>query len=195
VFAVGWEGTIVHYDGAAWSAMSSGTTNDLSGVWGSSGSDVFAVGGGGTILHYSGPAERVYLPVDIKPNSCPNPFQVNEKGVLPVAILGFEDLDVACIDPASVKLEGVSPLRWAMEDVATPFEPYIGKADAYDCTEDDADGTVDLTFKFKTQEVFAALGEVGDGDVLVLSLTGMLKEDCGGLPFKGEDVVIIRKKK
>ena len=41
-------------------------------------------------------------------------------------------------------------------------------------------------------EVIAALGEVGDGDVLVLSLTGMLKEDCGGLPFGGEDVVIIR---
>ena len=26
--------------------------NDLTGVWGSSASDVFAVGGGGTILHY-----------------------------------------------------------------------------------------------------------------------------------------------
>ena len=26
----------------------------------------------------------------------------------------------------------------------------------------------------------------------LLSLTGMLKEDCGGLPFGGEDVVIIR---
>jgi hypothetical protein len=32
--------------------MSSGTTKRLSGVWGSSGSDVFAVGG--TILHYDG---------------------------------------------------------------------------------------------------------------------------------------------
>jgi hypothetical protein len=41
-------------------------------------------------------------------------------------------------------------------------------------------------------EVIAALGEVGDGDVLVLSLTGMLKEACGGLPFEGQDVVIIR---
>jgi hypothetical protein len=28
--------------------------NPLSGVWGSSGSDVFAVGAGGTILHYNG---------------------------------------------------------------------------------------------------------------------------------------------
>jgi hypothetical protein len=34
--------------------MTSGTTTWLSGVWGSSGSDVFAVGGSGTILHYGG---------------------------------------------------------------------------------------------------------------------------------------------
>jgi hypothetical protein len=55
VFAVGWEGTILHYDGTAWSAMSSGTTDRLNGVWGSSGNDVFAVNGfSGTILHYDG---------------------------------------------------------------------------------------------------------------------------------------------
>jgi hypothetical protein len=37
-----------------WSPMTSGTTNDLNGVWGSSSSDVFAVGYNGTILHYDG---------------------------------------------------------------------------------------------------------------------------------------------
>ena len=54
VFAVGSNGTILHYDGNAWSPMSSGTTDVLKGVWGSSGSDVFAVGSNGTILHYDG---------------------------------------------------------------------------------------------------------------------------------------------
>ena len=44
VFAVGGNGTILHYNGSAWSSMTSGTTNNLLGVWGSSGSDVFAVG-------------------------------------------------------------------------------------------------------------------------------------------------------
>ena len=39
---------------SGWAPMTSGTTQTLLGIWGSSGSDVFA-GGGRTILHYSGP--------------------------------------------------------------------------------------------------------------------------------------------
>jgi hypothetical protein len=56
VFAVGQEGTILHYDGKAWSTMTSGTTGDLWGVWGSSSSDIFAVGDRNTIQHYDGKA-------------------------------------------------------------------------------------------------------------------------------------------
>jgi hypothetical protein len=63
VFAVGYSGgagtsTILHYDGSAWSTMSTGTTNYLylNGIWGSSGSDVFAVGAYGIIAHYDGSA-------------------------------------------------------------------------------------------------------------------------------------------
>jgi hypothetical protein len=54
VFAVGDNGTILHYDGSTWSPMASGTTNNLFGVWGSSETNVFAVGSNGTILHYNG---------------------------------------------------------------------------------------------------------------------------------------------
>jgi hypothetical protein len=39
-----------------WSPMTSGTTEHLTGVWGTYGSDVYAVGAGGTILHYDGTA-------------------------------------------------------------------------------------------------------------------------------------------
>lgn len=56
VFAVGIAGAIFHYNGSSWSAMTSGTTQNLYAVWGSSGSDVFAVGEGGTILHHDGSA-------------------------------------------------------------------------------------------------------------------------------------------
>ncbi|MBF0523674.1 MAG: chitobiase/beta-hexosaminidase C-terminal domain-containing protein [Deltaproteobacteria bacterium] len=55
VFTVGDNGTILHYDGTAWSAMSSGTRTELNRVWGNSSSDVFAVGVG-AILHYDGTA-------------------------------------------------------------------------------------------------------------------------------------------
>ena len=51
VFAVGNDGTILHYDGSDWSLMSSGTTVEICNVWGNTGSDVFAVGFSGTILH------------------------------------------------------------------------------------------------------------------------------------------------
>jgi hypothetical protein len=64
VFAVGEDGTILHYDGSSWSSMSSGTGEWLYGVWGSSGSDVFAVGDSGTILH--SPLIKVYLPLALK---------------------------------------------------------------------------------------------------------------------------------
>jgi hypothetical protein len=57
VFAVGNRGTILHYDGSAWSAQTSGTVEELHGVWGSGPGDVFAVGSG-TMLHYDGTAWR-----------------------------------------------------------------------------------------------------------------------------------------
>jgi hypothetical protein len=133
----------------------------------------------------------IEVPVDVKPTSCPNPFNVDKKGVMPVAILGTGDFDVTEIDPVTVMVEGVAPLRWSFEDVATPFEPYVGKADAYDCNGYGPDGYRDLTFKFDAQEVAAALGDVADGDVVILTLTGFTVDD---IPILGEDVVrIVRK--
>jgi len=139
------------------------------------------------------PTVTIAVPVDIKPTSCPNPFNVGKKGVIPVAILGTEDFDVTQIDPASITLIGVSPLRWAYEDVATPYEPFLGKETAYDCNEWGPDGFVDLTFKFDAPELAAALGPVMDGEVLILMLEGNLLEEYGGTPFHGEDVVVIIK--
>jgi hypothetical protein len=136
--------------------------------------------------------------VDIKPGSCPNPINVKSKGVLPAAIMGTDNFDVTTIDPASLRLrlkgtedEGVAPLRWALADVGAPFEPFIGKEDCYeDCVDCScADGFLDLVFHFDTQEVVAYLGEVDDEDCLVLEITGALKEDSGGTPIIGEDVV------
>ncbi|MDH4067614.1 MAG: hypothetical protein OEU97_01600 [Dehalococcoidia bacterium] len=120
----------------------------------------------------------VLADVDIKPMSCSNPLNVNSKGVLPVAILGGELWDVTVVDPATVELEGVAPLGWALEDVAGPG-----------CSG--PDGYLDLTLKFETQEIVEELGAVNDGDVVFLYLTGNL---FGGAPMGGADEVWIIKK-
>ena len=57
---------------------------------------------------------------------------------------------------------------------------------------------MDLTLKFDTQEILAALveelGEIKDGEVLSLSLAGALKEEAGGTEIEGSDCVLIIKR-
>jgi hypothetical protein len=123
--------------------------------------------------------------IDIKPQSCPNPLNTKSKGVLPVAILGTSGFDVYDVDPVSILLEGVSPLRWSYEDVAAPVGP---SGDVCDCTDQGPDGFMDLTLKFKTQEIVAALGSVTDGEIKVLTLTGMTQDST---VIEGQDCVVI----
>jgi hypothetical protein len=138
------------------------------------------------------PVISVY--VDIKPGSCPNPLNVKSKGVLPVAVLGTEDFDVTDIDPDTIELtlegveEGVSPLRWNYEDVATPFE-----GELCDCHELEGDGYMDLTLKFDTQELVGELDlcDFDDGDEIPLTITGYLYD---GREIKGEDCIRVLEK-
>ena len=50
----------------------------------------------------------VAVQIDIKPGSDPSCFNNNGHGVIPVAILGTVDFDVTDVNPATVKLEGLS---------------------------------------------------------------------------------------
>jgi hypothetical protein len=129
----------------------------------------------------------ISVELDIKPLSCPNPLNVNSKGVLPVAILGTADFNVRRADPATVLLEGVAPLRWSYEDVARPVYPPHGICE---CTTLGPDKHLDLTLKFNTQAIIAALGPVHDGEVRVLTLTGM---NYDGTRITGQDCVVITK--
>jgi hypothetical protein len=126
--------------------------------------------------------------VDIKPTSCPNPLNVKSKGVLPVAILGAEDLDVTTIDPLMITLAGVGPIRSALEDVASPVP---ADAEQCDCTTEGPDGFTDLTLKFDRQAIVEAIGPVDDGDVVILTLEGLTDDD---FPIIGSDCVWILKK-
>jgi hypothetical protein len=51
---VGKDGWIIHYNGSAWSQVTTPTSSALWDVWGSSQSDVWAVGESITVLHYNG---------------------------------------------------------------------------------------------------------------------------------------------
>lgn len=152
--------------------------------------------------------------VDIKPQSCPNPLNVKKTGderddnglakiivdgtredhdigddrapVLPVAILGTDEFDVRDVDPATVTLEGVPPIRYNYEDVSTPIGEDAGECE---CTTAGHDGFMDLTLKFDKNSIVAALGPVNDGDVIPLTLTG---ETYDGILIEGVDCVIIR---
>jgi hypothetical protein len=131
-------------------------------------------------------AGTIMLKMDIKPQSCPNRLNVKSRGVLPVAILGSADFDVNDVDVSSVELEGVSPLRSSIEDVSTPVaDPLCG------CTTDGADGFDDLTLKFDSRDIVAALGLVNDGDQIVLTLTGNLLD---GTAIAGQDCIVIKAK-
>jgi hypothetical protein len=127
--------------------------------------------------------------VDIKPGSCPNSWNRNSNGVLPVAILGSEDFDVTEIDLSSVTIsradgtgESVGPNEGppgphsVFEDVGTPFEGAV-----CDCHEAEGDGILDLSMKFKTRDV-ADLLPVDDpnGALVELVVSGTLLD---GTPF------------
>jgi hypothetical protein len=67
VFAVGAQGSILHYDGSVWSPMASPVSAMLTDVWGRSAGDVYAVGPS-AIAHYDGAAWSI---LSDTPNKCP----------------------------------------------------------------------------------------------------------------------------
>jgi len=127
--------------------------------------------------------------IDIKPGSCPNPLNPKSRGVLPVAILGTEFLDVTTIDPKTILLiwdgsgKSVWPVRWSFEDVATP-----SKGEPCDCYDLQGDGYTDLMLKFDTQELISGLGlDECSGETIELTLIGYLKEENYGTRIEGRD--------
>jgi hypothetical protein len=136
---------------------------------------------------------EIPVSIDIKPGSCPNPLNTKSQGVLPIAITGKKDFDVKSIDPESIRLsrEGidgaVAPIRWSYEDVSAPFE-----GDLCDCYELKADGIIDLSLKFKTQQLvdILKLKEVA-GKTVEFTLRGNLKEGFDGTPMVGRDCIRI----
>ncbi len=134
--------------------------------------------------------------LDIKPGSCPNSFNRGSHGVLPVALMSTPQVDVNLVDLATVKIaradgiggfatpnEGPPGPHSVYEDVATPFE---GEWCA--CHEMGGDGIMDLSMKFRTDDVVAALqlDEFPGGALVELVVTGFLTD---GTEFFASDCV------
>ena len=153
--------------------------------------------------------------IDIKPGSCPNPFNPKSKGSVPVAIIGTADFDVTTIDIEIVALSLVSP-----SGVSVPMIPgsavfkdstQPSDSDPTDCDdcfdaeanfncdldgdgEDDAycgDGILDLVVKFDTQALAAAIGRAERNDCVELVLIG---QTLAGDPIVASDSMVILKK-
>jgi hypothetical protein len=119
------------------------------------------------------------------PRNCPNESTTKDGGSIEVAILGTVAFDVTDIDIASVRLEGIAPVRSSLKDKSTPV------SDPCDCTTEGRDGFLDLCLKFNKKEILNALGEVNVGDSFVLTLTGVLND---GTPIEGQDCINIVKR-
>ncbi len=138
--------------------------------------------------------------LDIKPGSCPNSFNRNSNGVLPVALVGTDDFNVLDVDLSTLELsraDGVggqaTPLEGppgphsVVEDAATPFD-----GELCDCHELEGDGPDDLSLKFDSPEVVAEL-ELDDfsrRDLVELCVSGTLLD---GTPFDACDCIRIVK--
>jgi hypothetical protein len=128
--------------------------------------------------------------LDIKPGSCPNGFQPDAKGVLPVALLGTDEFDVMQVDLATLLLsradgvgDQVSPSKLAFEDAGTPFA-----GSPCDCHALNGDGWTDLSLKFKKDTLVAALqlADMQAGEQIELVLGGNLLD---GTPFVASDCI------
>jgi hypothetical protein len=118
--------------------------------------------------------------IDIKPAQCPNLLNTGATGLLAVAVMGSDTLDVRNIDPHSVRLEGIPATRWVVSDRDRPDT----------CGPQVKDGDLDLVLRFDAQEVIGMLGAVEHKERRALALTGLMLD---GTPIVGQDVVEVRR--
>ena len=126
--------------------------------------------------------------IDIIPKSCPNECPIKGGGFIKVAILGTSDFDVTDIDIASVRLEGIAPVRSSLKDKSSPVVPPPTECE---CTTEGRDGFIDLCLEFDKKAIISALGAVNVDQEYVLTLSGELNN---GTPIEGKDCIVFVKK-
>jgi len=118
------------------------------------------------------PPTAIEVLIDIKPGSDTNSVNINDHGVIPVAILGSAELDVTEIDAGSVSLAGMGV-------------KVAGKSNKYLASIDDVntDGFNDLVVKIQDRDNTLVEGAT------TATLTGFLLD--GVTEITGTDVIRI----
>jgi hypothetical protein len=127
--------------------------------------------------------EKGVARLDLHPRSCPNPLNTDARGVYPAALLGGPDFDVRLVDVASLRLEGVPPLRSSIEDVTQPTA-----GELCECTTAGGDGHPDLTLKFSTPSLAAVIAPGAHREERRLTLTGLMLD---GSRIEAQDCVVL----
>ncbi|GAB2553041.1 hypothetical protein [Spirosoma aerophilum] len=138
------------------------------------------------------PVTDITVAFDVHPTSCPNPLNMTQKGVVPMAILGTAGFDVTKIDVSTIKVNGVSPIRSSIEDVTAPYSGAV--TDCSTCTTAGPDGIPDLTLKFSNESLTQSIGSAVNGSCISLTVTGTLLPAYGSTPVTGLDYVRIKSK-
>ncbi len=121
---------------------------------------------------YVDPTPVKEVAIDIKPGSDPNCFNQNERGVIPVAILGSADLDVKQIRVDSLSLQGLTVKTTEMTGKYLAHYDYVN-GDAY----------LDLVVQFADSDSWTASETVNNA-----ILTGALID---GTLIKGQDSICL----
>lgn len=120
---------------------------------------------------FNGSTDKCTVAIDIKPGVYPNCFNQNERGVIPVAILGSADLDVTQINIESLALQGLAV------NMAGKSNKYLAHYDYVD-----GDNYLDLIVQFQDSDLWIANGND------YATLTGELND---GTPIEGKDSICI----
>ena len=123
----------------------------------------------------------ISVALDARVGSCESPFNPKSRGVLPVLLIGSEEVDVSDIDESTLRLGGAGALRGRVADLGGP-------AGDGSCIGSSPDGRDDLLLTFRTPDIARAIGSAGRGDTVPLKLTGALRD---GTPLEGVALVRI----
>jgi hypothetical protein len=135
---------------------------------------------GARVQSVPGPPPTITAGLDIRPGDCPNMFNPRSSGLVTMTVVGAPVVDVRAIEVASVRLEGsLVPVRIAIDDEVRAFS-----TTPCECNGQGADGYEDLSLKFTSDDVRAALGPTAPGGVAFLTVTGLLAD---GTPFEARD--------